>query len=535
MSLGSGTSSEALVGGTDPEHSQASDVGSHMADEAARRAYQRERQEGHIPSEVGPRSTPGRLRTLTVLCVLTALGLLAVAWTYVDQARDGLGVVGEGQGPRALASADLYQALADMDTQVAGIVLVDDVGENNAGVEREELLATYDERRTDASAALLQAGQLAMGDDEAERTVAEALDTLGRYEQLAGEVVLLSEQNGDAAEQPFGTDTDADVVELYREASGLMSEELLPKAYNIALESGSVVRATEEETRGELTRGIALVVLTGLLLVGSLVLLQVYLRIKFRRRFSPPIAAAGVVALLLALGAANGLGTASEGLAEAKEDEFDSAMAVAQARAIGANAHGDQARFLLDAERADTYEQLYLERAQSVVFVPGGSIEDYGDAAEAVIGDLTGQDGVDEAVLTEAHEELDQGLLGLLGEEAEQEGNGTAGEAAVHGALAAYTELLAADGRMRAESDDQQQAVRELLSGEDSVAAAHARYDEAAAEIAVIHREEFGATVEEVGDGLTPWNWLLPLGTALVIGLVIAGVRPRIAEYTGNR
>src|SRR5690606_938468 len=132
---------------------------------------------------------------------------------------------------------------------------------------RQDALQRYEQRRAEASRALLQAAELATGDETEERTVRAVLDGLGRYERLASQAILLDEQAQHAAGPP-----PAQVIELYRRATDLMRLDLLPKAYNLTLESGTIVRRTYEEESNAVQTGRLLVGAAGTATVVLLIL-----------------------------------------------------------------------------------------------------------------------------------------------------------------------------------------------------------------------------------------------------------------------
>ncbi|MFC7743188.1 hypothetical protein ACFQXA_22825 [Nocardiopsis composta] len=288
---------------------------------------------------------------------MVAAGLLfAAAAAAMSQVREGFQVIGHGAGPKVAASSDLYLALSDMDAQTANILLVGDTDQ------AEEAERIYDRRRGEAGAALVQAAQLAAGSGAEERNVREVIDGLGAYERLVTEARAAGTGDGEPSDE---------AVARYREATDLMRLELLPKAYNLTLDSGATVRATYEEKRAAVLAGAGWTAAAGLVAVAALGWHHRNLATRFRRRINPAVAAAAAGALLLAGTAAGTLLLQAERMREAKEDGLDSVLALSRAHAISTGMHGDQSRFLLDTGQADTYEQVYLDGARSVVFVEG--------------------------------------------------------------------------------------------------------------------------------------------------------------------
>nr|BFE77460.1 hypothetical protein GCM10020093_000610 [Planobispora longispora] len=155
-----------------------------------------------------------------------------------------------------------------------------------------------------------------------------------------------------------------------------MRLELLPMAYNLTLESGTIVRRAHDEHTSALGTGQVLVAAAGLLALGGLVWLQAFLARRFRRVFNPALLVATAIAGMYALTGFTVLG-GRRPPAGGQAGGFDSVLALARARAVGNSMHGDQSRYLLDPERADTYEQTYLDKSQSVLYAPSGNLGAY--------------------------------------------------------------------------------------------------------------------------------------------------------------
>ncbi|GAA3445942.1 hypothetical protein [Planomonospora venezuelensis] len=457
------------------------------------------------PPRPGPsrlRSVPGRVLAVTggtVIALTLLFGALSSSFQTVG---DGLDVIGHDAGPQVVATADLYFALSDMDTQVATVLLIGD--EHGLGKGRQRALDVYERRRSDAGRAVLQASALAGGDPAERRTVQAVLDGLGRYERLAARAMLLDEQAGHAAGPPPGP-----VLGLYRQATDLMRLELLPMAYNLTLESGTVVRRAHEEQSSALRTGQVLVAGAGVLALGGLAGLQVFLARRFRRVFNPALLVATAIAGTYTLTGFTVLGNEAGVLDTAKRDGFDSVLTLARARAVGNSMHGDQSRYLLDPERADTYEQTYLDKSQSVLYAPSGNLTAYYKAVDAGV---------------EAYPAEDV-FLGLIGQEAAR-ARLPGSEAAVSEVLRRYREFQRGDRLMRAASP--RAAVEELVG---PVETRFGAYDAALVELAGLHRTAFDRAVRSGEEQVAELWFLLPVAMVSTAVLIVAGVWPRLSEY----
>ncbi len=465
------------------------------------------------------RTTPTRVWALTLLCVLTIAALFGSATVTLNQARDGLTVLGRDAGPQAMATTELYLALADMDAGVADVLLMGT--DHDLGSGREAALERYDGSRAQANAALLQAASLTEGDTVEELNVQAVLDGMGVYDQKVSEARLL---NDEAQAAPGEVDPDA--LEAYREATQLMHTELLPKAFNLGLDSSAIVRANHEEGQSTVALGLVWVGVVGVATVAALIGLQLYLRVRFRRRFNAPLLAATAGTVVLTLGVIMALNSSGAHQSDAKDEGLDAAMALARAGAIATDMQADQSRYLADGDFADNYQQVYLERAQQVLFRPASTLTDYYEAIGEIPGaypNLPGSDGADPD---------DPGTLGYLGQSA-QDSLLPGQEDALAEVLTAYAALQEEDQLMReaAEEEDLAAAIDIRMGVAHAEDGLFPAYTEALGGLIDLHQEEFTAGIDRGDAALSPWTWGLPVGALALLALVVVGVRPRLAEY----
>jgi hypothetical protein len=446
----------------------------------------------------GIKTMPGRIRALAAVTTIAVLGVLVVTVVAVGNARDGLRVIGHDAGPQVVATGDLYFALSDMDAQLAGALLIG--GEPGLADARARALRVYDQRRSEANRALLQAAELAADDPTEQLTARSMLDALGRYERLAGQALQTDEQSRHAAGPP-----PPGVVGLYRQATDLMKLQVLPQAYNLTLDNGTKVRRTYEAKRSAVLAGRLWVGLAGLVLLAVLAGMQLYLTARFRRLVNPPLAVATAgVLVLVAVSVALLSGEAGK-LRTAKEDGFDSVLTLSRARAISNSASADESRYLLDPGRADTYEQVYLDKSQAVLYVPAGNLDTY----YARIG---GDD-----------------FMGFLGTEAHHVTLPGQKEA-LDGVVAGYRQVQRNDQRIRqlVAAGDRRGAIALRLNGG---ARDLTRYDGSLVALRDLHRRAFDGAIRGGDGALNGWNALLPGAAVVLVLLILAGVRPRLSEY----
>jgi hypothetical protein len=289
------------------------------------------------------RTTPGVLRTLTLLVVLTIGALATLGSLAIDNAREGVRVIGHGAGPQVVATGDLYYALSDMNAQVANVLLAGK--EESLGISRTAALERYDERRTQASRAVMQATSLAAGDSGQDDTIRDVLDGIGQYERLASQAIILdarAEGTGPLPQQ---------AIDLYREANALMNSDLLPKAEKVTLESDKAVQGTFERRQSQVNTLPLWIAVSGLATIIALIGLQVYLSARFRRILNPALVLATIATFVLVVGSLFVLSVAQENLTSAKSEGHDKILSVSRSRAANNTLQANEGSYRLDVRQ----------------------------------------------------------------------------------------------------------------------------------------------------------------------------------------
>ncbi|MGW4795984.1 hypothetical protein ACWEPC_26555 [Nonomuraea sp. NPDC004297] len=428
-------------------------------------------------------SVSRRVRTLAGLSLLALAVLLGAILAGAASTGASLRTIGHVAGPQVLATASLYRQMSEMDALVAETLLLG----REYGPQRQTDLAGYDRLRLDTSETLLNAYRLALDDPDQQRTVGSLIEGLGRYERLAAQARLLDIRSRHTAGPPPD-----DVVEAYQQATDLMRRELLPRAYNLTLETGTIVRRAHAAERSTTSTARVAVVVAGLLALACLLGLQVYLTGRFRRIFAPALVVATVLAGAALIGGTALLDRQGQALAEAKERGFDSVLTLTRARAISRSMHGDQSRYLLDRFRRDTYEHTFLDQSQTIAAVDSTSLPDY---------------------QTKLHPDF-QGLLGSLTSQDRQR------------LFPVYQRFQQADARMRTMPAE---AAIKFWDGE--LTRTYESYDKVVEQLVRQHETGFERAIGS-GDRALEALWRsVPAGLAGGALLVLAGVWPRLREY----
>ncbi|MFG2085457.1 MULTISPECIES: hypothetical protein [unclassified Spirillospora] len=477
-----------------------------------------------MPSKLlGLRTVAGRVRALTALALLALAVLFTVTQTAAGDAREGMRALGHREGPMVVATADMYLALSDMDAQVTNVLLTGaeegwlcDPDAEASDCERSGSRYTYDIRREDAQQAALQAARLAQGDPVRLRSVRAVLAGLHAYDQRVQAAMEAGRPQAGPAAEPT-----PEAVRQYRAATALMARDLLPKAYNVTLDGAADVDTAYREERSAVQAGRLRVLGAGLALVAGLASLQVYLARRFRRLLSVPLAAALAGTVALTAAGASLLATEADHLRAAKTAGFDPVLRLTRARAISHGLNTDRTRLILDPADADRYDQMYLEKSQTLLYIPGvTNLDAYMEELTERVG--PGQDARAADI---------GGFYGWWVHQAATQGRADAAGPLLH-RYRGYqghqfaVRALAADG-------DRSRAVRAHLDPRwPHLPSLSFRHYDREFDGRISRHEFIGARAVARGDrALEPWSWLPPAAALAIAGLIVAGVWPRLSEY----
>ena len=453
-----------------------------------------------VPPRPRHTPTPVRLRRLTTLAAVLTVALSALLTVQLVRAHRATARLAAGEVPVVEAASDLYFALNDMDAQLANILLVGDA--TDLGITRAQSQAIYDRRRQQAYADLERLAASGV-------RVRDLLDGLGRYEALAADAQLLGQRDGpDAA------------LGAYRSATALLRQTLLTQAQTMVdAQAGHLTDGYRAETRSTTITRLA-VLFVALLLVAVLVVLQVFLARRFRRTVNPGIAAATAVLVGLVAGSLVLLGLHSDRLHTQKQDAFDSIVALTRARAVSYDANADESRYLLDPAHAAEYERGFLDKTQEILSLPGATLSTYDQQLDSAWNGYL----------------RDHGRIGWGGALGAEFGNITfAGErAAAESTVGLFQAYQKDDRQIRAlVSAGRRDAAIRLCTSYAPGGSNYAfdRYDTALAGLIAINTRAFGAAEDADRRDLGRSVWLPGVAAIAALALLVAGVRPRLAEY----
>jgi hypothetical protein len=437
-----------------------------------------------------------------------------VAAVLFGSVSGGLQLIGHEAAPEVTASTTLYFHLNDMDAQVANVLLVGN--QKGLGIDRQQAQAIYASDRAQADQALQRASVVAGSSASAQRALRAVLNGMGQYEALAGEAMYVDGQGAAVPGRP-----PAAALVLYRQATDEMRKVILPAARSLTSANAAALSSAYQAKRSTALQGVAWLLVLGLALVAGLVALQVYLARRCRRLINPALALATLVAIVLtALGAA-GLGLEATHLRVAKVEAFDSILALTQARAVSYDANADESRFLVDPGRAAFYQQSFLTKSDELVDLPGVGIFQYDGALAQVINAYRANNA-------------DVRFGGYMGAEFRNI-TFTGERAAAYKTLLAYQVYERDDRHIRAlnRAGNLRGAIAfDTSYGPGNSNWAFTQYDKALVSVITINQNAFNDAIAAGQQGARGWTGLIPaIAVAVILILVLAGVRPRLAEY----
>lgn len=295
--------------------------------------------------------------------MVAAAAVLVVTSLVMSRVQDQVRTIGESAAPRAAIASDLYFALSDMDAQVARLVLVGNA-ETQAG-NRIDALTTYNQRsrQIDADLERMLTATSTAHDRE---VVTELLHDLAVYRQWTWQAMTIVWQ---APVGPTGTPPPT-ALGYYSQATNVVHHELLPGAEQLRDTSQANLEQAYSGQRATGVWGIVAVTVLGGALTAFLIVLQVWMRRRFRRRLNLALLAGTLLTLGLAFSAVVVFAVEASRLTAAQRDSFGPYLALSKAQAISYDAAADTSRYLL-SERLPSYRQDFTRKSDCLL--DGGS------------------------------------------------------------------------------------------------------------------------------------------------------------------
>ncbi|MEU6054538.1 hypothetical protein ABZ829_29450 [Streptomyces xanthochromogenes] len=445
------------------------------------------------------------------MCLLLGAGLLLLVTLAATGAWRTWDAIQHREAPRTVAATELNLALDDMDAQTANILLSSgDAGKGRLEESYSKANGFYHDAQETISRSLRALGAASEGDTATQDTVVALTDGFAHYQELIGRAL-----ENDA--HPGGKDAARD---CYRQATGLLSRELLPRARDLVEANDAVYQKEYIAARSVLGMWLIAAAIVGVPLIVALVVLNVGIARTFHRVFNPVLLAGTLCAVTAVLCAGRLLSVSFDELKVARHDAFDSVVALSRSKAIGYDANADESRYLLDVASRPAYERTFLEKSQDLYGIEGAGLSSY-DQELAETWAAYQRDNGDEQFTGEYRRELDN--ITFAGERKAAER--TVEAYAVYQRDDRTFRRLVAEGRTREAtvfcigwaSDTSNVHFGVWMKALDEVTAINA-----------VHHDKAIATARHAIDVQGPVTLCALL---LGAGLLVRGLRPRLAEF----
>ena len=456
-------------------------------------------------SGVLAKKTPARLQLLLSLIVLASIILTFISSACTEQYLHTVRTIAVDAAPSVVAAHKIKIATEAMDADITDELLSPVRRDQNCS----DAMKDFEAKRQTVARSLIDAARnITYGKDEI-LPLEIMQDSLGTW-LMQVQASRVFHNNGQ----------DREAIMRYREALATLEKALLPAADLLDKANSDALEAVYTSQRSASNTALSTVLAASLLLTASLIYIQIYLAITFRRRFNLCLLLATLSAIAFGTYSFSAYSSSSFNLREAKEDAYNSVIALLDARSDSYDANAAESRWLLDSDNKDIHEKSFLEKVGHIARLePGSTFEQLVAEADA---SLTHQKTIQVARI---HGSLASELNNIT----------FAGEAeSAIDALKKFAAYYALDTKIRhlENTGKHAEAVSFCLSykpGESNWA--FAEYDAALDKVLDINQRHMQTHLETCSGalkGLLPAALLVPL---FIIFLAYLGIRPRLAEY----
>lgn len=311
-----------------------------------------------------------------------------------------------------------------------------------------------------------------------------------------------------------------DAVSMYRTALQTLQQSSMPAADALNKANSDALENAYQQA-GKLGTGIEMFLLVIVSFVAiCLIYTQYFLRMRFRRRLNPYLCVATIISIIFGYYSLFAYHNCWTNLKRAKQDAYDSVVALLTARSDSYDANVAESRWLLDAATRPAYEQDFFEKAGRVAKA------DKGATLEKAQASTTGASSTTEKIQI-------KGIHGALADELNNISFPGEGQAALD-TFKKFVAYYQADCKVRQfeNSGKHREAVRFCLSykpGESN--GAFEEFDQALEKVLAINEKCMRDYVQLAFhnlDGLVPFAVIVSILNTV---LVFFGLRPRLKEY----
>jgi hypothetical protein len=446
--------------------------------------------------------TPVRLRLLLVANCLAALFFCLVAVSTINQNQHAVKTVVLDAAPSVIAAHQIKIGVEQMDAALIDQLLV---APNQD--ESKELARQFDKWRVTAAKELIAAAKNITYGQSEQIPLENIADSLGQFEMQS-----------QTALDMHNLDRNSDAVSAYRLARQTLTEKLFPNADALNKANADALESTYSQAESESALSCGFVLVVGMLLVALLVVTQMYLSKRFRRRVNVPLLIATICTFVFVQHLYSALRENDDRLKVAKEDAYNSMVALLDARANAYDADAAESRFLLLGGKDE--DKYFFDKAATVANFTQGH-----DFAQTT---------------TQAEKQLASGekinLPGFSGSLADELNNVRfegEGKAALE-SLSAFGGYLQADKKMRQlETSGAHQAAIKVALGYDPEGSKFpfTKFDDALGRTLEINQNHFNLAVKDAFDDLNGLVMLSEVVSLLIAVCAYIGLRRRMEEY----
>jgi len=448
--------------------------------------------------------TPIRLWLLFATATLGSFLFCLAAVITVKQHIHALDTVGSDAAPSVIAAHRIKIGVASMDGALAD-ELLSATGQPQA----RELVEDFEKNRMNVCRELVAAAKNITYGHAEQGPIENIQIALGTYEMQA-----------QMARDLHQAGKEAEAVAAYRQGLATLQEKILPSADDLNKANADVLEETygREKSASALSRGLVLVL--GMVLVCLLLYIHIYFTVHFRRRLNLPLLLTMLTLSLFLRYLTSALADSSRGLIVAKEDAYNSVLALLDARASAGLANSAQSRCLLDRQDLDKQQKYFQSNMDRICSLKEGL------------------DGA--AVLASARQQLGAGqkpnLPGLTGALADElanvrfEGERQAALDCLDTFLS-YRDVSAKEQKLLLDGKVEEAKFIGLGYDPHGSNMAFSKFDDALVRTLAINQEELERSVHNARhalDGLFTGSIVL---SVLMVIATYLGLRPRIQEY----
>jgi hypothetical protein len=452
-----------------------------------------------LESAARARTTPQLLMlALGAIWLLIAVVFL-LARSGLSDVRDAAQTIGRDSEPSVVYARQIGLSLADMHASVANALLLGSGKDADAW-------NTYQQERQTVADNLVNAAQNITYPGEKDQ-IQILSENFVRYQDLVSQAAAASQAQDSSL-----------ALASFNQADDLVHNTLFPAANELARINNDALDQTYQSHRSTGILMAVVVVLSGLVLLGVLVVTQVFLSRRTRRTFNPWLIGATVLTLALITTVASTLGAANEHLRGAKQDAYDSIYALTSARTISYDANADESLWLVAHDDA-RYETSFTSKTRQI-----------SDPwlTDAAVQSLPQYVDTHRPVPFNGYLANELNNITFVGER----------EAALSAATY-WSKYLAIDTQIRGleRGGAHTGAVAlDIGTNQDQSNWAFDKYDQYVAQLIDINQKEFDRSIQQIfsdlgGAASFGVDTVLPVLALLTAILVWFGLQPRIAEY----